>query len=92
MTDTRVPVSICAACGAPNDGAASYPKDAVPKDGDVSLCMYCGHLAMFASDLSLREVTSEELAVICKDEEIMHLLRLRQKYLGDVGRYTRRKS
>jgi hypothetical protein len=88
--DNRVPLSLCAACGAPNDGAAAKD-DAVPKDGDVSICAYCGHLAIFRTDLSLRAITAAELAKLCEDEEIVRLLRLRQECFGDIGRYSRRK-
>ena len=55
------------------------------------MCMYCGHLAIFARDLRLRDITPKEFAVICEDEKIVRLLRLRQKYMRDVGLYRRTK-
>jgi len=88
MTETRVPESICPSCGAPNDGA-SHP-DGKPSEGDLSICMYCGHLAIFRADLRLRDPTVAELEIIRHDERVQTMLRLRLKMFGDDG-YPRRR-
>jgi hypothetical protein len=89
---TRVPENICVACGAPNDGAMAPQHNAKPNAGDVSMCMYCGHLAIFRADLSVREATAAELAAIGNDQIIIRMLQLRRECFGDEGYPLRRKS
>ncbi len=59
-----LPTIPCPECGIPNDGQYSpeHP-EAVPSDGDLSVCLYCGHLAVFTGEgdtLGLRPMTEEE--------------------------------
>jgi hypothetical protein len=33
----------------------------MPKPGDISICLYCGHLMAFDEALKFRELSSEEM-------------------------------
>lgn len=68
MTTTRVPISACKACGKPNDSATSISADIKPTPGDVSICLYCGHVTVFDDDLTLREPTSKEMHEIAANK------------------------
>jgi hypothetical protein len=51
----------CLHCAAPFDACqASDGKPSGPEPGDVSVCAYCGRLAVFDADLRLREMTPAE--------------------------------
>ncbi len=63
----------CLNCGKPLDAAsevAEKPEDA-PKPGCVTLCAYCGHIMVFADDMSFRELTDEEITTVAGDERIV---------------------
>lgn len=49
---TQTPVSVCT-CGEHLDAATGRP-GTTPKEGDVSLCGYCGALWSFNKDLTLQ--------------------------------------
>jgi len=53
--------------------------------------MYCGHLAIFRPDMTLRDVTTDELAVIMRDNTIATILRMRRQAFGDDGYPLKRK-
>lgn len=72
----------CPACGSPNDGQTN-PKEeeSVPSDGDLSICLYCGHPAVFVADgdgLAYRELTDEEREEFERNEEVQWLLAVRE--------------
>ena len=55
--DTPVPTSRCPFCGHKLDAAmAGDPKypDVIPKPGDVSVCISCASVLVFADDLTVR--------------------------------------
>lgn len=57
LRDTRTPACRCPYCGHNLDAAMSgNPKnpDAVPKPGDVSVCISCASVLVFKPDLTLR--------------------------------------
>lgn len=57
---TFTPVVKCLRCGHKIDAATDVGHGAVPTEGDVSVCLHCGALAIFSKDLTLREPTPEE--------------------------------
>jgi hypothetical protein len=79
----RVPVSICPACGAENDGASEIGGKGRPSPGDASVCLSCGHLAVFREDMRLRDPTVTELEAMRKDTRIALVLRVRHEMFGD---------
>jgi hypothetical protein len=77
-TDHRIPLSVCSACGHRFDGATCVGANGIPKPGDYTICIECGHLMAFADDLSLRELTSDEMHNIAGDERVLAVQRARQ--------------
>lgn len=74
----RLPDSWCT-CGHKLSGARGIDWDNMPEPGNLSVCMYCGVLRMYAEDLSLRELTREELSDVMADREMStQILRMRQ--------------
>lgn len=77
----EVPPSPCANCNELNDRASTF-YDATPNPGDFSLCAYCGHLMVFADDLTLRNPTDAEMQEMAGDPRIiaLQLQRLEMKH------------
>jgi hypothetical protein len=57
----ELPESACLACGKKLDAATSMTDDAYPKPGDATICLDCGHLMVFAGDLTLRAPNDAEM-------------------------------
>jgi len=68
----RTPKIVCADCGHEMDAASGFGK-AKPKPGDISICMYCGHIAAFADDMTVRPLTVPEMIKIAGDKRIVEL-------------------
>ena len=49
------------------------------RPGDITVCLYCGHVGAFAEDLSLRELTPEEVHEVAGNEEILALQKARTR-------------
>jgi hypothetical protein len=76
--DHHIPTCACPACGKPHDGACGIETDDCPKPGDVTVCIYCGHLMAFNADLMLRELTGTEAHEIAGDARILAVQRARK--------------
>ena len=66
----------CLNCGASNDAASGvvdkHARNTLkPKPGDVTLCLYCGHVMMFDKNLSFRELTKEEQLHAATDQRLL---------------------
>lgn len=83
INDTVVPEQVCHGCGYKPDRATDAFGDAVPKAGDVSICLSCGELAVFTKDLTLRPPTEEESKRFNSDERIIRTQRIRADLIGD---------
>lgn len=65
--------STCPYCGKHNDMAGSMPgQRARPKDGDVSLCIGCGHVGVFDSRApgGLRKTSPLEAATLAANPQM----------------------
>lgn len=71
----HVPPSICASCGKTNDAASLGKHSPVP--GDISVCLYCGHLQAFADNLTLRDLTADEMRQVAGDSRILKIQKVR---------------
>jgi hypothetical protein len=71
--------------------AAADDKDAAPHPGAVALCLGCGHVMIYADDLSLRELTDAEQVEIAGDPRIVkfNTIRAQAVKLGDILRAQR---
>ena len=67
LISTKIPASICVECGYKSDMASGVVNGAIPKTGDLNLCMMCAHVSVFKEGLVLREPTEEEKAKIDSD-------------------------
>jgi len=62
----------CTNCGKLNDVATdSSGSGCTPSAGDLSVCFYCGHLTVFADDLTLREPTDDEIVELAGLPELV---------------------
>jgi hypothetical protein len=71
------PGRACVSCGKLNDHATDPLDEVQPKPGDISICLYCGHISVFALDLTLREPNLEEARAIAGDPDILAYQRAR---------------
>jgi hypothetical protein len=69
----------CLGCGELLDGATGVSNRNRPKPGSISICIYCGHIAVFADDLSLRKPTGEEMREIAGNPTILAIQRARAR-------------
>ena len=65
--DYRMPECHCPYCGKKISAASNAIDEGEPKVGDVTICLYCGEVAMFDADLHLREPTADETIAIARD-------------------------
>lgn len=85
MKTTKVPEVSCVECGHPFDLATDIATDATPAPGDVSLCIECGNVAMFADDLTLRPISEDEIERMPLDH-LSSLQRARKAIMRAIGR------
>jgi hypothetical protein len=66
----RLPETICWHCDRALDGASGIDgDDMIPTQGAVSLCIYCGAVALFGPDLRLIPPTDQQLDDLGRDDE-----------------------
>lgn len=70
--ETRLPQSKCCECGHQMD-ACSGPCE--PSPGDLTLCINCGSLNVFADDLTLRYPTDDEFFAAAADSDLQRMRR-----------------
>jgi hypothetical protein len=87
IEDTRVPPSRCSSCQELMAGALGMTPDKKPYPGAFSLCVTCGHIAVFAEELTLREPSSQEMISIAGDKQLL----LAQKFRAWKARLDRRR-
>jgi hypothetical protein len=73
MKTTRLKLSKCLRCGKQIDAATAFDGKAVPKPGDITICIGCNHVMAFAQDLSMRELTDAELVAVSNNKQIWRL-------------------
>lgn len=77
VASSLMPVSVCIVCDMKLDAATCITSKATPREGDASLCLYCGNVAVFGADRKLRQPTEEEAAQIKNDRVIKKALKAR---------------
>jgi hypothetical protein len=78
IASSDVPVSRCVDCGSLLDVTTSVESESKPTPGSVTVCLMCGHIAAFADDLTLRELTREEQINVAGDPRILAIQRARK--------------
>jgi len=70
----KIKASDCLNCHKSVDGISQVgtnPDSEGPKPGDVTICIYCGHLMSFEDDRSLRNLNDEEIVAVAGDKRIL---------------------
>lgn len=78
--------SKCLDCGRELDTATSFDSKQQPKPGDISICLHCGNVMVFADDLSLRELTEQDAHDIAGDPNLLKLQEARAKAMKQQKR------
>lgn len=68
----------CLSCGKKLDMATCIDSDSRPSEGDITICIQCGHIMAFSFDLSFRELTDDEMGVIAGDKRILAIQKARK--------------
>ena len=76
---TRTPDCACVNCGRVVDAATSVGSEASPDPGDVTICLYCGHLMAFTDALTLRDLNDQEIIECAGDPRIIAIQKARGK-------------
>jgi hypothetical protein len=71
ILDVAVPPSPCLACGKMNDMAMGTTPDTRPSPGDFTICATCGHVMVFAADLTLRNPIGKEMVAMAGDIRLL---------------------
>jgi hypothetical protein len=88
---TRTPRNHCLECGKTIDAGSPVEKgNHRPKPGDIAICLDCAHLHAYADDLTLRQLTGDEIVEIAGDPMIVkavnaigHLKKVNALYRDD---------
>jgi hypothetical protein len=87
----KLPAQYCLACGRECNAATGLDTDNMPTPGDITICLDCGHIMAFASDLSLCELTREQAHDVAGDRRILaaqrerrRLVKAKSKIMGDA--------
>lgn len=80
MTTTKLPLVSCPSCGTMLDTATSVLGDAEPLDGDITICLKCGHIMVFENDQP-RNLTDAEMHIIAGDQRIIAVQKARGKII-----------
>ena len=60
--------NLCPNCKEKLDAATAVSHESRPKEGDLSVCFYCGQLLKFSSDGSLLPLEENELKMLTNQE------------------------
>jgi hypothetical protein len=69
---TSIGEQVCSKCGYKMEAATEAFGDHKPTPGAISMCLNCGHAAIFDDRLQLREPTPEERVMLARHEGLLH--------------------
>jgi len=81
LTTRTNKLNTCVECGKVNNSATATCYGSKPEKDCLSICWYCGHVAIFNQDLTLREPTTDECLEIHQSAEVRYILALRKRTL-----------
>jgi len=68
-------VNTCPECGNKNDSGLGIEHEAlIPREGDASICIVCGHVMIFKADGALREPSEDELIEIMRSKTVREMM------------------
>ena len=73
----------CINCHARHRGAINVHDNNAPFPGAVSICANCGHLMVFADDMTFREPTEKEVLEMAGNKEILDAMKVRILFKRD---------
>jgi hypothetical protein len=76
---TKMPDSHCTRCLKKLDAASSEEKER-PAAGDLSICLYCGHLMLFDQEMKLRDLTPEEMRDVRRSDTWSYIQSMQKKF------------
>lgn len=82
---TSVPEQLCPKCGYLMEATTPLDGGALPKDGDVSICLNCGAILIFTAELKMRAATDQEVAEIMRDKQTASMIQRAQSYIRRRG-------
>jgi hypothetical protein len=75
----KTPKNKCATCGYVADNAALlFDDNAVPEQGDVTLCMKCGELYLFDRSLHYKKPSARKLLELKASAAWLEVIRIRR--------------
>jgi hypothetical protein len=84
-----IPINFCLSCGERSDAATHVGnEEATPIPGDITVCLYCGHVMAFGTELELRELTKDEAYMVAGDKRILAVQRARAKHVQPRWKQT----
>jgi hypothetical protein len=71
------PECLCPNCNKPTDAAMDVTngKSRPPEDGDIAICFYCSHVAIYEGD-KLRNPNDKEMEDIAGDVDVVHAINM----------------
>lgn len=79
MTE-RMVSNNCAECGEILNARMGVGNTNTPVAGSVSICMYCGNIAIYTTTMTLRAPTSSEYIELMGDERVIRAVRTIRDY------------
>lgn len=77
----------CKMCGSPNDGYTAVDnggeEDDRPKEGSLSVCLYCSSIGKFDKDMNIVPLEKEELEYVMTNYPDLYL---KLKFLQEMSR------
>jgi hypothetical protein len=82
---TRLKLEPCVECGHPLDAATlPFNEKIKPRPGDISICIVCGHLTAFTTNMHRRALTDKEMHEVAGDPRILQMQAARAKVMKVV--------
>lgn len=82
--------SRCPQCNYKLDGSMHVHggKSAMPEEGDFSVCVYCGQVLVYQSDLKLRKITREKISELMADSKSWATIEKAQSFIRRRGKFA----
>lgn len=78
--DYRIAPSHCCGCGKEMDAATPLGGGRGPQEGDMAICLDCGHLQFYGANLVMRNPTDAEVIEVAGDPELIMAMKMISTY------------
>lgn len=93
IVDThRIDAGACLKCHAPMTASTSVDGTSAPEPGDVTVCLYCGHLMEFGADLKLIEPSDETIVSFVGNPDLLKAMRITGQWRAEHEAERERKE